>query len=228
VESTGLQRTGARHVAIISDGSGRWAHARGLSIGDGHDAAADTAIARLRDAIELGIEELTIYTFSTENWSRPPDEVQGLMSLLARRVARESPPLHDEGVRIRFIGRRERVTAELRESMRWAEVLTQVNTRIKLFVAVNYGGRAEILDAARRFAGSTEEQFRALLYAPDMHDPEVIIRTGGERRLSNYLLWQCAYSELMFRDELWPDFTRSAFEQTLQEFSERWRRFGGR
>jgi undecaprenyl diphosphate synthase len=218
----------ARHVAVISDGNARWARARGLEIGDGHDAAADTVIARLLDAIELGIEELTVYTFSTENWSRPAAEVKGLMSLLARRISLGSPPLHEQGVRIRFIGRRERVSPELLEEMRRAEELTGANRRITLFVAVNYGGRAEIVDAARRFAGGSEQEFRDLLYAPEMHDPELIIRTGGERRLSNYLLWQSAYTELVFREELWPDFTRAAFEQSLAEFGERQRRFGGR
>jgi undecaprenyl diphosphate synthase len=215
-------------VALISDGNARWARARGLSIGDGHDAAADTVIARLLDAIELGIEELTVYTFSTENWSRPVEEVRGLMSLLARRIAAGTPQLHEQGVRIHFIGRRERVAGELLEEMRRAQALTESNRRIALFVAVNYGGRAEIVDAARRFGGSTERDFRAMLYAPEMHDPELIIRTGGERRLSNYLLWQSAYAELVFREELWPDFTRAAFEQSLAEFGERQRRFGGR
>jgi undecaprenyl diphosphate synthase len=181
-------------VALISDGNARWARARGLSIGDGHDAAADTVIARLLDAIELGIEELTVYTFSTENWSRPVEEVRGLMSLLARRIAAGTPQLHEQGVRIHFIGRRERVAGELLEEMRRAQALTESNRRIALFVAVNYGGRAEIVDAARRFGGSTERDFRAMLYAPEMHDPELIIRTGGERRLSNYLLWRSARS----------------------------------
>jgi undecaprenyl diphosphate synthase len=220
--------TVARYVAIITDGNGRWARAHGVSVNDGHNAGADTVKARLRDAAELGIEELTVYSFSTENWSRPAEEVQGLMDMFARRIASETPELHDEGVRMRFIGRREGVAQGLRERMSWAEELTAQNTRITLFVAFNYGGRAEIVDAARRFAGSTEEEFRACLYAPEMHDPDLIIRTSGERRLSNYLLWQSAYSELVFRDELWPDFTREALEASLAEFAERRRRFGGR
>jgi undecaprenyl diphosphate synthase len=228
VEGDGHHPASARHVAVISDGNGRWAHARGLSIGEGHDAAADTVLARLADAIELGIEELTVYTFSTENWTRPIEEVESLMSMLARRIAAGTRQLHDDGIRIRFIGRRERLIGELLEQMRLSEALTEANRRITLFVAVDYGGRSEILDAARRFAGSSEEEFRALLYAPDMHDPDLIIRTGGERRLSNYLLWQCAYAELVFRNELWPDFSREAFQQCLAEFSERRRRFGGR
>ncbi|HYM55117.1 MAG TPA: polyprenyl diphosphate synthase [Solirubrobacteraceae bacterium] len=220
--------TAARYVAIITDGNGRWARARGVPVNDGHSAGADTVKARLRDAAELGIEELTVYSFSTENWSRPPEEVKGLMEMFSRRIAGETPELHGEGVRMRFIGRREGIGDELCEQMRSAEGLTAQNTRITLFVAFNYGGRAEILDAARRFQGSTEEEFRACLYAPEMHDPDLIIRTSGERRLSNYLLWQSAYSELVFRDELWPDFTREALEQSLAEFAERRRRFGGR
>jgi undecaprenyl diphosphate synthase len=218
----------ARYVAIITDGNGRWARARGLPVNDGHSAGADTVKARLRDATELGVKELTVYSFSTENWSRPADEVQGLMDMFSRRIAGETPELHEEGVRMRFIGRRAGISANLVEQMRWAEALTDANQRITLFVAFNYGGRAEILDAARRFQGSTEQEFRECLYAPEMHDPDLIIRTSGERRLSNYLLWQSAYSELVFRDELWPDFTREALEQSLAEFSERRRRFGGR
>ena len=197
----------ARYVAIITDGNGRWARARGLPVNDGHSAGADTVKARLRDAAELGVEEFTVYSFSTENWSRPVEEVQGLMAMFSDRIARETPELDREGVRMRFIGRREGVGERLAEQMSWAEQLTGSNTRITMFVAFNYGGRAEILDAARRFKGATEEEFRACLYAPEMHDPDLIIRTSGERRLSNYLLWQSAYSELVFREELWPDFT---------------------
>ncbi len=222
------QPVAARYVAIITDGNGRWARERGVPVNDGHDAGADTVKARLRDAAELGIEELTVYSFSTENWSRPSDEVQGLMQMFSRRIAGETPELHEEGVRMRFIGRRDGVDEQLTEQMRWAEELTGANERITLFVAFNYGGRAEIIDAARRFDGHTDAEFRACLYAPEMHDPDLIIRTSGERRLSNYLLWQSAYSELVFRDELWPDFTREALEQSLAEYAERRRRFGGR
>jgi len=219
---------GARYVAIITDGNGRWARARGLPVNAGHDAGADTVKARLRDAVDLGVRELTVYSFSTENWSRPVEEVQGLMEMFARRIAGETPELHSEGVRMRFIGRREGVSEDLVQRMEWAESLTGANDRITLFVAFNYGGRAEILDAAREFQDGDEEDFRRLLYAPEMHDPDLIIRTSGERRLSNYLLWQSAYSELIFRDELWPDFTREALEESLAEFSARRRRFGGR
>jgi undecaprenyl diphosphate synthase len=218
----------ARYVAIITDGNGRWARAHGMPVEKGHSAGADTVKARLRDAAELGIKELTVYSFSTENWSRPAAEVAGLMAMFSQRIASETPELHEEGVRMRFIGRREGLAAQLVEQMAEAEALTAANGQITLFVAFNYGGRAEILDAARRFTGSSEEEFRQCLYAPEMHDPDLIIRTSGERRLSNYLLWQSAYSELIFRDELWPDFTRAALEQSLAEFSERRRRFGGR
>jgi undecaprenyl diphosphate synthase len=218
----------AQYVAIITDGNGRWARAHGVPVNEGHSAGADTVKARLRDAVELGVKELTVYSFSTENWSRPAEEVRGLMEMFSARIAGETPELHAEGVRMRFIGRPEGVSEELIERMRWAESLTADNQRITLFVAFNYGGRAEILDAARRFKGSTEEEFRECLYAPDMHDPDLIIRTSGEQRLSNYLLWQSAYSELVFRSELWPDFTREALEQSLAEFSHRRRRFGRR
>jgi undecaprenyl diphosphate synthase len=217
-----------RYVAIITDGNGRWAQARGLAPIEGHRAGADVVKARLRDAAELGVAELTVYSFSTENWRRPTDEVAGLMRMFGERIESETPELHEEGVRMRFVGRREGVSAELCERMDWAERTTRDNARITLFVAFNYGGRAEILDAARGFVGETEEDFRARLYAPEMHDPDLLIRTSGEQRLSNYLLWQCAYSELVFRDELWPEFTRAAFEASLAEYARRRRRFGAR
>ena len=217
-----------RYLAIITDGNGRWARAHGVPVNDGHSAGADTVKARLRDAAELGVEEFTVYSFSTENWSRPAAEVQGLMEMFSKRIAGETPELHEEGVRMRFIGRREGIGERLVEQMQWAEALTQANTRITMFVAFNYGGRAEILDAARRYEGGGEDAFRACLYAPEMHDPDLIIRTSGERRLSNYLLWQSAYAELVFREELWPDFTREAFEASLAEYAERRRRYGGR
>jgi undecaprenyl diphosphate synthase len=218
----------ARYVAIITDGNGRWAERRGLEPIEGHEAGADVVKDRLRDAVEFGVEELTVFSFSTENWSRPRAEVEGLMRMFRRRIDRETPELHEEGVRMRFIGRREGIDPELVERMRWAEDLTKDNDRISFFVAFNYGGRSEIVDAARRFEGGGEEEFRAGLYAPEMHDPDLLVRTSGELRVSNYLLWQCAYSELVFRDELWPDFTREAFRESLTEFEERQRRFGAR
>jgi undecaprenyl diphosphate synthase len=219
---------GARYVAIITDGNGRWAQQRGLPVLDGHQAGADTVKARLRDAVDLGIRELTVYSFSTENWSRSPEEVSGLMRMFSERILAETPELHGEGVRMRFIGRREGVDPGLVEQMEWAESTTARNERITLFVAFNYGGRAEILDAARSFTGTTEEEFRAHLYAPEMHDPDMIVRTSGEQRLSNYLMWQSAYSELVFTDVLWPDFSRADLEAALAEFDSRKRRFGSR
>jgi len=220
--------SGAKYVAIITDGNGRWAQERGLAPIEGHQAGADVVKERLRDAVEFGIEELTVYSFSTENWSRPKDEVDGLMAMFAERIDRETPELDDEGVRMRFIGRREGLDRELVERIDWAEAETAANDRVTLFVCFNYGGRAEIVDAARSFDGETEEDFRRHLYAPEMHDPDLLIRTSGEMRISNYLLWQCAYSEFVFRDELWPDFSREAFRASLDEFEARRRRFGAR
>jgi undecaprenyl diphosphate synthase len=223
-----VSASGARYVAIITDGNGRWARQRGVPVVEGHQAGADTVKARLRDAVDLGVRELTVYSFSTENWTRPREEVEGLMAMFAERIDSETPELHEEGVRMRFIGRREGVSPELIEQMGWAEGTTAGNDRITLYVAFNYGGRAEILDAARSFTGTTEEEFRAHLYAPEMHDPDLIVRTSGEQRLSNYLLWQSAYSELHFTEVLWPDFSREDFELALGEYEVRRRRFGGR
>jgi undecaprenyl diphosphate synthase len=220
--------TAPKYVAIITDGNGRWAKQRGLATVEGHRAGADTLKARLRDAAELGVEELTVYSFSTENWSRPDDEVKGLMRMFGERIGSETPELKEEGVRMRFIGRREGVDPALVEQMEWAEAETDGNDSITLFVAFNYGGRAEILEAARQYEGGSEEEFRCHLYAPEMHDPDLLIRTSGEQRLSNYLLWQCAYSELVFSDELWPDFDRAALEACLREYETRQRRFGSR
>jgi undecaprenyl diphosphate synthase len=217
-----------RYVAIITDGNGRWAQARGVPVVAGHQAGAEVVKARLRDCAELGIKELTVYSFSTENWSRPPEEVAALMAMFSQRIRDETPELRDEGVRMRFIGRREGVSAELCEQMDWAESTTADGGVITLFVAFNYGGRAEILDAAERYQGGGDDAFRECLYAPDQHDPDLLIRTSGEQRLSNFLLWQSAYSELVFADELWPDYDRQAFERSLGEYAGRARRFGGR
>jgi undecaprenyl diphosphate synthase len=222
------QASAARYVAIITDGNGRWAEQRGVPVNEGHEAGADNVKARLRDAAEFGIDELTVYSFSTENWSRSNEEVRALMQMFGQRIDAETPELDDEGVRMRFIGRREGVAPELVEKMAWAEERTAGNDTITLFVAFNYGGRAELVDAARNFQGETEDDFRGHLYAPEMHDPDLLIRTSGEQRISNYLLWQCAYSELVFRDELWPDFDRDAFSDCLREFEARQRRFGAR
>jgi len=218
----------AEYVAIITDGNGRWAQHRGVPVIDGHRAGADVVRERLRDSVEFGVKELTVYSFSTENWTRPREEVDGLMAMFAERIDQETPELKDEGVRMRFIGRREGISAELNERMDWAEGETDRNDRISLFVAFNYGGRAEILDAAEAYTGGGEAEFRSRLYAPEMHDPDLLIRTSGEQRISNYLLWQCAYSEFVFRDELWPDFSREAYRAALDEYESRERRFGAR
>jgi undecaprenyl diphosphate synthase len=218
----------ADYVAIITDGNGRWAQQRGLPVIEGHKAGADVVHDRLRDAVEFGVKELTVYSFSTENWTRPKEEVAGLMAMFAERIDAETPELKEEGVRMRFIGRRKGISGELTSRMDWAEAETNDNDRITLFVAFNYGGRAEILDAAAAYSAGGEEEFHKHLYAPEMHDPDLLIRTSGEQRISNYLLWQCAYSEFVFRDELWPDFSREAFQDSLREYEERQRRFGAR
>jgi len=198
------------------------ARERNLPVGEGHRAAAENVRARLRDAVELGVEELTIYAFSTENWDRSTQEVSGLLALLAEYIDGVTPELHAEGVRLRFIGDRGApLPTKLVERMEWAEELTDANGRITFFVPFNYGGRAEIVRAAAAFDGGDENEFARGLYAPEMHNPQLMIRTSGERRLSNYLLWQLADSELIFRDELWPDFSRRAFEESLAEYERR-------
>lgn len=217
-----VEREPPAYVAIITDGNGRWAKARGLSVGKGHRAGAENVRARLRDAVELGIRELTVYAFSTENWSRSPAEVEYLIDLIGEYIDRVTPELHEANVRLLFIGERgDPVPPDLVRRMEWAEKLTAGNDRITLVVPFNYGGRAEIVRAARSFAGSTEEEFRAGLYAPEIHDPELLIRTGGERRLSNYILWQAAESDLVFTDELWPDFSRRSLEGAIDRFRRR-------
>jgi undecaprenyl diphosphate synthase len=218
----------ARHVAIIMDGNARWASDRGLPVLEGHRQGARVLKQTVRDAVSLDVLELTVYAFSTENWSRPRAEVDGLMAMFAELIESETPELDEEGVRMRFIGRREGVSADLQRRMDWAEETTRANQRMALFVAFNYGGRAEIVDAAERYAGGGEEEFARLLYAPEMTDPEVVIRTSGERRLSNYLLWQSAYSELVFSDKLWPDFEKEDLASALEDYAARERRFGAR
>jgi undecaprenyl diphosphate synthase len=223
-----MNQPAARAVALIMDGNARWARERGVPVLEGHREGAQALKRTVKNAARIGLAELTAYAFSTENWSRPNAEVQGLMAMFAELIESETPELDDEGVRMRFIGRRERITADLLERMAWAEEVTARNERLRLFVAFNYGGRAEILDAAARFQGGGEEEFRACLYAPEMGDPDVVIRTSGEHRLSNFLLWQSAYSELVFCDALWPDFQLEHLQEALQEFEARQRRFGAR
>jgi undecaprenyl diphosphate synthase len=218
----------AKAVAIIMDGNARWAAERGVPVLEGHREGAQALKRTVKDAVRVGLSELCVYAFSTENWSRPRDEVEGLMAMFAELISSETPELDEEGVRMRFIGRREGLSAELLEKMIWAEEVTARNERLRLFVAFNYGGRAEILDAAARFEGGGEEELRALLYAPEMAEPDLVIRTSGERRLSNFLIWQTAYSELVFDDVLWPDFGLENLQEALREFEARQRRFGAR
>ena len=210
------------------DGNARWAKAHRVPVLEGHRQGAKTLKETVKSAVRLGIDELTVYAFSTENWSRPKAEVRGLMRMFAELIDSETPELDEQGVRMRFIGRREEVSKRLQERMAWAEETTDANTRMKLFVAFNYGGRAEIVDAATRFKGGGEDDFAACLYAPEMGDPDLLIRTSGEMRMSNFLLWQCAYSELVYTDVLWPDFSEDDLRAAIEEFDERGRRFGAR
>lgn len=217
-----------RTVALIPDGNSRWATGRGLSTAEGHLAGAKVAIGRVRDACELGIEQVTLYSFSSENWLRPSAEIDGLMRVFAIEFDRAVEALEPWGVRIRMLGSRNGLPPAVVEAVDQAEAATAHNDRMSLFVAINYGGRQELLAAAESYSGGGEQAFRQQLYAPDMHDPDLIIRTGGERRLSNCLLWQSSYSELLFLDDLWPNFTRQCFETALADFGQRVRRLGGR
>ncbi len=222
----------ARYIAIIMDGNGRWAQRRRLPVAAGHRAGAKMLRRVLEHALDLGIREVTVYSFSTENWSRPPEEVAALMDLFVEMIDSQVPDMHERGARVRFVGRRDGVPEKLVRRIEEAEALTAANTRMTLYIAFNYGGRRELLDAAAGLAAhgeeATEENFRRRLYAPEMHDPELLIRTSGELRISNFLLWQCAYSELYFSDKLWPDFGEAALDEALAEYARRQRRFGGR
>lgn len=221
------------HVAIIMDGNGRWAAQRHLPAIAGHREGAKALKRTVKVARKTGIEELTVYAFSTENWKRPGDEVDALMAMFAELIDKEVPELDEQDIRTRFIGRREGLSENLLERMEWAENLTADNRAMTLFIAFNYGGRAEIFDAAKAAIqngalNDTEDDFKKYLYAPDMHDPELLIRTSGEQRVSNFLLWQCAYSELYFTDRLWPGFREEDFMAAIAEFGRRQRRFGAR
>jgi undecaprenyl diphosphate synthase len=222
----------ARAVAIIMDGNGRWAEQRGLPVAEGHRAGTRALRRTVEAAIDLGVESLTVYAFSTENWTRPPDEVDALMEIFDETIDRELPDLAAQGVRTRFVGRRDRAPDELRRKMAALEETTAANERLQLWIAFDYGGRAEIVDAARRLVEEgvepDEELFRSYLYAPDMPDPDLLIRTSGELRISNFLLWQLAYAELVFVDTLWPDFGADDLRAALDDYAGRRRRFGGR
>jgi undecaprenyl diphosphate synthase len=227
-----------RHVAIIMDGNGRWAAARGLPRGEGHRRGVEALRRTVRAAGDLGIGILTIFSFSAENWSRPPSEIRELMGLLRRFIRNDLADLHRNGVQVRVIGDREELAPDIRGLLEEAENLTKNNSKLTLVVAFNYGARQEIARAAQRLAAEvlagriavanvTAERLASHLDAPDLPDPDLIIRTSGEQRLSNFLLWQAAYSELVFVPVYWPDFDRGALEQAIAEFRGRERRFGG-
>jgi undecaprenyl diphosphate synthase len=227
-----------RHVAIIMDGNGRWAAARGLPRAEGHRRGVEAIRRAVRAAGELGIRYLTVFSFSSENWTRPAAEISELMGLLRRFVRNDLADLHANNVRVRIVGEREGLTADIARLLVEAEDLTRGNTGLTLVVAFNYGARQEIVRAAQRAAQAVArgemaaedidlESFAALLDMPDLPDPDLIIRTSGEQRLSNFLLWQSAYSELVFIPSYWPDFDRAALEQAIDEFHRRERRFGG-
>jgi undecaprenyl diphosphate synthase len=225
----------ARSVAIIMDGNGRWASARGLSVAEGHRAGARALRRTVEAAIDLDVRSLAVYAFSTENWARPPDEVESLMELMDETIERELPDLAKQGVRTRFVGRRDRIPPSLQEKMAKLEEETAGNDRLSLWIAFDYGSRAELVEAVRRLVSDgvgaqdvSEEAVSARLYAPELPDPDVVIRTSGEQRISNFLLWQSAYSELVFQDTLWPDFGADALQAALDEYTRRQRRFGAR
>ncbi len=225
----------ARSVAIIMDGNGRWASARGLPVAEGHREGARALRRTVEAALDLGIGSLTVYAFSTENWSRPTDEVAAIMELLDETIDRELPDLAKQGVRTRFFGRRDRVPEALQEKMAGLEAETAGNERLHLWIAFDYGGRAELVEAARRLLedgvtpeGVDEDALAARLFAPELPDPDLVIRTSGEQRLSNFLLWQSAYAELVFADTLWPDFGAEPLRAALDEYASRARRFGAR
>ena len=224
-----------RSVAIIMDGNGRWAAKNGLSVADGHRAGSRALRPIVETAIDLDVQSLTVYAFSTENWARPEEEVDALMEIFAETIERELPDLVRQGVRVRFIGRRDRAPEELRARMEAVEDETRHNERLSLWVAIDYGGRAELVEAARRLVAAgvnpedlDENTFASQLYAPEMPDPDLLIRTSGELRISNFLLWQLAYSELVFVDTLWPDFGPNQLREALAAYARRRRRFGGR
>ncbi|MCB0877805.1 MAG: di-trans,poly-cis-decaprenylcistransferase [Thermoleophilia bacterium] len=226
--------TGIR-VAIIMDGNGRWAERRGVSVTDGHRAGADALHRTTEAALDLGVSELTVYGFSTENFARDPDEVAGIMQLFVEQVEREAPIMRERRSRMCFMGRRDLLGDEINERMRWAEELTDVpDPAMTLCIAFGYGGRAEIVDAARAAVSEhgidalTEDELRRHLYRPELGDPDLLVRTAGEQRTSNFLIWQCAYAELVFTDTLWPDFGESDLRAALAEYATRERRFGGR
>jgi undecaprenyl diphosphate synthase len=225
----------ARNLGIIMDGNGRWAEQRGLPVAEGHRAGTRALRRTVEAAIELGVRSLAVYAFSTENWSRSVEEVDDLMDIFGETIERELPDLAAQGVRSRFVGRRDRAPDALRAQMEALELETAANDRLQLWIAFDYGGRAELVEAVRALVASgvsperiDEELLAAHLYAPDMPDPDLLIRTSGELRISNFLLWQLAYAELVFVDRLWPDFGEEDLRSALEDYAGRRRRFGGR
>ena len=221
-----------RAVAIVMDGNGRWAEARGLDVAEGHRAGSRALRPIVETAIDVGVGSLAVYAFSTENWTRSEDEVTALMEIFGETIDRELHDLAKEGVHTKFVGRRDRAPDWLREKMAELERATENERRLHLWIAFDYGGRAEIVEAARRAAASAEEvdeeTFARFLYAPEMPDPDLVIRTSGEQRVSNFLLWQSAYSEFVFTETLWPDFGPDEFRAAIEDYAGRRRRFGGR
>jgi undecaprenyl diphosphate synthase len=222
-------------VAIIMDGNGRWAESRGLPVSEGHREGTRALRRTVEAAIDLSIRSLAVYAFSTENWTRPPGEVEDLMEIFAETIERELPDLAEQGVRTRFIGRRDRVPADLLERMEELERATADKDRLNLWIAFDYGGREELVDAARRLAADSvaadaidDAAVTAHLYAPELDPIDVLVRTSGELRLSNFLLWEAAYAELVFTETLWPDFGERDLREVLEEFARRQRRYGGR
>jgi undecaprenyl diphosphate synthase len=225
----------ARAVAVIMDGNGRWAAARGLDVAEGHRAGSRALRPVVETAIDLGVQSLAVYAFSTENWTRSAEEVAALMDIFGETIDRELADLAAQGVRTRFIGRRDRAPEWLQARMADLEEATADKTKLSLWIAFDYGGRAELVEAARRLVEDGVEAddvdegvFARYLYAPDMPDPDLLIRTSGELRVSNFLLWQAAYAELVFTDALWPDFGPDEFRRALEDYAGRRRRFGGR
>ncbi|MEJ7653355.1 MAG: polyprenyl diphosphate synthase [Chloroflexia bacterium] len=223
-----------RHIAIIMDGNGRWARERGLSRQEGHRAGTENIRSIVEGCIEMGVEYLTVYAFSTENWTRPEQEVSGLISLLGEAVVRQTPILHEEGVRIRHLGSLSGLPEHQQSAVLAALELTKDNDRLVLSAAYNYGGRAEILHAVRRMIEDgvapeevSEERFESYLYTAGLPDPDLIVRTAGEMRLSNYLIWQAAYSEYWSTPVYWPEFGKQHLRQAIEDYSRRRRKFGG-
>ncbi len=225
----------ARAVAIIMDGNGRWASGRGLTVADGHRAGSRALRPVVETAIDLGVESLAVYAFSTENWTRSPEEVDALMEIFGETIDRELADLAKEGVRTRFVGRRDRAPAWLQAKLADLEEATADRSRLNLWIAFDYGGRAELVEAARQIVESgadpeevDEDLVARHLYAPEMPDPDLVIRTSGELRISNFLLWQSAYAEFVFTETLWPDFGPDELRAAVEDYVSRRRRFGGR